>query len=437
MTLIKKSMLIMAALVGLAAAANAQRKQPNVVLIVIDTLRADHLPFLGYKVDTAPFLTSLAADSAVFTHAYAASSWTAPATASILTSLYPFQHGVTMGMLATKELQKINPDIKINRIPDEIETLPETLKAAGYTTYAITDNINICEAEGFHKGFDRFINHRYQGAETVAAELKEWLPEIRAQERSFIYLHFNDPHQPLHERAPWYVRRDSVREDMLAKYDSEIRYLDAHLKDLFTLFGWRENTLVVVTADHGEEFWDHGGMGHGYSLYNEVIHVPLFFYLPGATRRGVVINHTVSTLDVAPTVRAILGLPPGERDAGVNLLPVIATPKMVVDERTVFSHLLKTLPDGLESGARAAVCQEWKVYNTYVGENQSTTYLFNLTADPGEQENLYETTLSFAQELISRYHWFVKNCAKAGQEMVDYSLNEDEIEQLKSLGYIQ
>ena len=241
-------------------------KEPNIVVIVIDTLRQDHLPFYGYPKDTAPFLSKVAARSVVFENAYSVSSWTAPATASIFTSLNPIQHGVTTGMLATRKLQMINSKIKLNKIPNQLETMPEVLKKAGYKTYAVADNFNISEEEGFDQGFDKFITYNYKTADRVNDTLKKMQKEIKNAGKYFLYIHYMDTHEPYHKRAPWFEESDDPREVKISAYDSEINYVDGKIKEAFEFFGWDENTLVIITSDHGEEFYDHGKWGHGENI---------------------------------------------------------------------------------------------------------------------------------------------------------------------------
>ena len=222
---------------------NCKRKssnEPNVVLIVLDTLRADHLPFYGYKKKTAPFLSEIASRSIIFENAYSASSWTAPATASIFTSLYPFQHGVTTGLKTSKFFK-----IKLNRIPEKIKTITEILKENGYKTYGVADNINICKDEGFTQGFDRFKLLPYEFETKTNIQLEKWAEEIKAQKKYFLYIHYNDCHLPYHKRSPWYQKKENERDDLISCYDSEINYVDAKIKKMYELFGWDKNTMLI------------------------------------------------------------------------------------------------------------------------------------------------------------------------------------------------
>lgn len=151
---------------------------PNIVLIVIDTLRPDPMSCYGYGVDTTPFRSDPASQGTTFNSAYSASSWTAPGTASIHTSLYPSQHGVVTGLMAVKKGQKTDPKIKLNSIPGKATTTAEVQKRAGYSMFAITDNLNITRRQGFDQGFDGSQSYNYETAETVNRTLAEWRDEI-------------------------------------------------------------------------------------------------------------------------------------------------------------------------------------------------------------------------------------------------------------------
>ncbi len=163
--------------IGSNGCKNNSTKDINVVLIVIDTLRSDHLPFYGYKKNTSPFLLELSKNSTLFKNAFSASSWTSPATASIFTSMYPFQHGVLMGLLAIRNAQKIDPNVVLNRIPEKITTITEVLKNNGYKTFGVSDNLNIDHRQGFSQGFDKFKTFMYKQAPNVNKTIKSWKKE--------------------------------------------------------------------------------------------------------------------------------------------------------------------------------------------------------------------------------------------------------------------
>jgi arylsulfatase A-like enzyme len=272
------------------------------VIIVIDVLRADHLASYGYPQETAPFLSELAQRSILFRHVHASSSWTAPATASLFTSLYPFQHHVITGLQESSERK-----IDLNQIPDGCETLGELFQRHGYQTFAVTDNPNICAKLGFDRGFDHFENFSYETAARVNQQVKDWQELLDESPRSLLYLHYMDPHYPYRRREPWYKDQQGKRLKEISAYDSEIRFVDEHIRELFDLLNWRTNTTLVITSDHGEEFGEHGGNYHGHTLFAEVLDVPLLLYSPARWPEAQVISERVSSVDLLPTLANLLG----------------------------------------------------------------------------------------------------------------------------------
>lgn len=408
-------------LLGALVSCHRPPKDPNVVVIVIDTLRADHLPFYGYENNTAPFLWELTKRGVVFEKTYSTSSWTAPATASIVTGLYPFQHGVVMGFQATKRIQKLDPAFPLNRIPEEVDTLAEILKRDGYRTFGITDNRNISKDEGFDQGFDQFENHRYAGAKKVNAIAQEWKSEIK-QGKYFLYLHYMDPHDPYNQRAPWYHPVGTRAGDMLAAYDSEIQYVDQKIQELYELFGWDKNTLVIVTSDHGEEFFEHGQRGHGKALYNESIQVPLVLSYPSGGIQPASIGAKVSLVDIVPTVRGLLGISAGSYP-GFDLSPLLRGKQLPeLEQRSIYAHLYKRRPNGMELEERGTLQDRWKhigrqerQWKTESDWQAGEEQLFDLIADPSERGNRFSDKPELAANLGQTYLEFEKNSARYGQ----------------------
>ena len=408
---------------------------PNVVVIVIDTLRADHLPFYGYPKNTAPFLAKLASQGVLFEKAYATSSLTGPSTASLFTSFYPFQHGVVLNIGGTIKLRKMAPKLKVklNKIPQEITTLGEIFKKVGYSTYGVSDNINIGDKEAFDQGFDKFSTFTYRGASAINQKVKEWADEIRSRERYFLYLHYMDPHQPYFERKPWYQKQDNPRDNQVAMYDSEINYTDQHIRELHELFNWSENTLIVVTSDHGEELWDHGLKGHGYSLFREVIHVPLMFYYPNGQFSTGTIKENVSLIDVLPTLNEFLGLSPDKDHEGISLLPRISGSELQLPQRFLFAHLVDHSFSEKMAETESTLYENWHFIKNFSGY----WYLYNLKLDPGEKYNQQTGDHGIARRLFSRYHRFKKKCRIFEHDSTSFYLDEKQIERLKTLGYVK
>jgi arylsulfatase A-like enzyme/uncharacterized membrane protein YbhN (UPF0104 family) len=321
----------------------------NVIVIVVDTLRADHLPAWGYAGTRTPNLDAFAAESVRFEHAYANSSWTRPSFASILTGRYASSHGA-MG--------------KMDALPHDLVTMGEAFGGAGWYTAGLVTNFNVGPYFQFDQGFDeytflepdyvlgaddsaaklllvQFLRQRierardvvaggaprgsvYQDAEVVNAELFRWLDGAPA-EPWLLFVGYMDPHDPYYEhphrrggysRAAHPTPELDERERLIELYDGEIEYWDEQFGRLVAELrrrGAYDDTTIVVTADHGEEFAEHGGFWHGTTLYDEQLHVPLFVHLPRGERGGEVVRHWVESVDILPTLlrRAGVALPEG------------------------------------------------------------------------------------------------------------------------------
>jgi arylsulfatase len=338
--------LLALAVVALAGCAR-EAPRPNLLLISVDTLRADRLSCYGGAADVGVALCGIAADGARFTWAFAAAPSTAPSVASLLTSQLPSDHGVT--------------ELARSRLAGEVETVAESLAAAGYATAAFVANPVLANGRGFEQGFavydDRMQRREINRAalEREAAEITDaalaWLRVARAP--WFLWLHYQDPHGPydppgapaardapdaaalplLRDQSGWggipaYQQIPGARAAATyeARYLDEIRWLDRHVARLVAGAdtGGRR-TAIAVTADHGEAFGEDGfWLAHGHSLGLDQIRVPLLWrpVVPGEAR---VVATPVSTLDVAPTLLAAAGLPPAPGIAG-ELLPLGPAP---------------------------------------------------------------------------------------------------------------
>jgi arylsulfatase A-like enzyme len=432
MTRLRLSALISLAL--LAGCDSAFRSSgPNVVVIVIDTLRADHLPFYGYPGDTAPFLSELAAGGAVFDQAYTTSSWTAPSTASLFTSLYPPQHGVIAGFKAIRDMKKIDPTITVNRIPEQLETLPELMRRAGYRTYGASDNFNVSELMGFTDGFDRFSMSEFEGAQVINEVLFGWAEEIRDDPPYFVYAHYIDPHTPYEPRAPWLRQQDidTPLARMVANYDSEIRFVDEKIRELFEHFGWGAETLVIVVSDHGEEFEDHGNLGHGRTLYNEVLRIPFLVCGPGI--EPVRITDPVSLVDVVPTLRTIVGVEASFEEQGAVVSPVQER-NPAAEGRPLFGHVRRVLSRGGNT-RYSVVVDSWKLIRSTGDEEKSE--LFDLGVDPAENNNLlgiFPERAQLMQDLLDEYE---ESSTSYASTEVRTTIDDAERERLRALGYVE
>lgn len=261
----------MAALLCGCGGVNATRTQPNILLVVIDTVRADHVGCYGYERNTTPNLDAFARESVLYANAFATCSWTKPSTTSLLTGRDCRGHGVQAAF---------------DKLPEGVPYLPEELQARGYQTAVFSGNMFICRQDGFARGCDRFWQWgpdetwvSYVGREVEiddAVVANQAIPWMRsASSPWFCYVHLMGGHAPYHLPA----RADDFGPDSIDQYDAKLRYVDRQLGRL--LAEAPPDTIVIITSDHGEEFGEHGGSMHGRTLYDEVLRVPLLIRWPG------------------------------------------------------------------------------------------------------------------------------------------------------------
>jgi arylsulfatase A-like enzyme len=401
-------------------------RPPNIAVVVLDTVRRDHLPVYGYPRDTAPFLTSLARRSVVFDRAYATSSWTSPAVASLFTSLWPQQHGVVLG---TKQIRESG--YRLSRLPADVDTLPVAAKAAGYSTHAVSDNANVSELLSFERGFDRFESASDASSTAVNRRIKAWQDGILSAQPYFLYVQYMDVHAPYEPKGPSYDvfladgRPAAIRRDHVAAYDSEIRVVDEHLHGLFDRLGWEKDTVVIITSDHGEELGEKGTTGHGHALHPELMNVPLIVYGPGIVPRRVA--EPVSHVDILPTVRELAGAPANAANEGWSLVPLLRGGEWRRSPRPLFAHLLAI---GTSAVSEAVIYRGEKLVRgpgRYVG-------LFDLVRDPDESVNLADARPEDARRLQAMLPPFE---TRSTVDVDAGSLPRDLVEQLRALGYIR
>ncbi len=401
-------------------------RPPRIVFVLLDTVRADHLAPYGYARDTMPFLSQLAAQGVVFEKAWAPSSWTPSSMASIFTGLWVNQHGVLIGMLATRRALNEGEEVQLNRIPRAAETLPEVMRRAGYRTYGAADNVNMGKPMGFTRGFDRFTM-RNQGA--VRDRVAKWKDELARRGSYFLYLHYMEAH------GPWRVQPGPGQTELevnLAAYDAALTLLDHQLRSHFEALGLlRPGSFVVIAADHGEEFWDHGGTGHDPQVYEELLRVPLIVYAPGllGPRR---VATPVTTIDILPTLREVAKAPPSPRDQGVSLLK---TMRGEVGEPRTFYPMRFWEPTDLRRAKKAVVRSRYKyILNLPEGKEE----LYDLEADPGERRDLAADLPQVASDLKQRLRAFEHKAETHPREFAEaVRLTREKAEELKALGYVQ
>lgn len=320
--------------------------RPNVVLIVVDTLRADCLTASRNGKPLMPNTLALAQRSWWYTEAYTAETWTKPSMVSIFTSLYPDVHAVRYGPPYGLPTDKLTT--QVDALPASLHTMASVLKKAGYTTVGVQTNPHLQARYGFAQGFDRYEYLGHAPGQRVTQIAMEELSEV--QSPFFLYLHYLDPHAPYAAPdsyakalgkpppiAPWeqallddYYRgyySDLVlwqlglretrrvrpftapgREHVRYLYDAEVLSVDDQVGRVLRTLGTMDRpTVVVLTSDHGEELWEHGSIGHGKTVYREVAHVPLIVSFPG--RESKQVSAPVETIDILPTLVTCLGLP--------------------------------------------------------------------------------------------------------------------------------
>jgi len=349
---------------GRPRASSQPGRPPNIVLVVVDTLRADRTTPYGYERTTTPELARwLARPGVVLENAYSQAPWTLPSMVSMMTGRYPGE------LLRDSEPASYG-------VPAEVPTLAEGLAGGGYETAAFYANFALRDSNGFGRGFATRYTPPAGGrsnllhAESINRRALPWIAAHQHQRRPFfLYLHYLDPHDPYENadlvdgRSQFYPdyagqltggnvhavyvgnREISGDDDVAhfsALYDSEIRYADRHLGELLASFDPEvvANTLFVFTSDHGEELFDHGGWKHGYTLYEEQIHVPLIFRWDGEFPAGGRLSETVELLDLVPTLAAAAGLEPDPAWQGMNLLPALRGERAIPRRVAFAQHLI-------------------------------------------------------------------------------------------------
>jgi arylsulfatase A-like enzyme len=438
----------LAAVLALAlAACDPTPERPNVLLVTIDTLRADRVGPRPDRTSLTPFLDELASRGLRYTAAYATAPWTPPSMASILTGLYPSRHGVRRNITFGEQL------VAQEVLPDDLPFLPDLLQREGYATFGVAANQVLAPEHGFARGFDRYecLGFEHDG-NVVIRTLEDWLPEIREREPWLVWVHFLDPHAPYQRSEPGpppraapgssYPELEGVqppqRYERMKKvgpgssrlayiealYEGEIQRVDDHVRGIFARLDEPQRTLAVVTSDHGEEFLEHGRFGHGNNLFEESVRIPLILRLPGARRAGEVVQATASLVDIVPTVLEVTGIEPPEGVQGRSLLGLW-------DEeprRAVFVDLARV------AEARAAIEGRWKLIDEVRPEPRRM--LFDLAADPRERRSISAASAEPAARLerLARDHVERSERERGGDNPI-HPLTPEQVEALQSLGY--
>lgn len=412
---------------------------PSVVLVDVGTLRADHLGCYGYERPTSPAIDALAAESVVFEWAFAQAPHPAPAQASLLTGLYPGTHGMVSEQ---------------TRLPDDAATLAEVLAGQGYATAAFVDGGYLSAELGFDQGYEVYENFRGAGLAEIGPAALRWLRD-RASEPFFLTLHTYDVHAPYDppeqmraafveglEPPPGGFEPTAERLEAAASgerpltepelrwaralYDAEIRFVDGwvgRLMDELRALGLAERTVVILISDHGESFGEHGVLLHE-GLHAPVVRVPWILRLPGGRRAGR-IPHNVEAVDLLPTVVELAGapLPPGVQ--GESLVPLVegtgSPPYMAFGET----------PDG------GAAYVALGGYHLIADDTAGTVALYRIDQDPLEREEVSEDEPERVEVMLRRLTEWRERVERAALGQEEAPLDDDTLEQLRSLGYVQ
>jgi len=432
---------------------------PNVLLITIDTLRADHLSCYGYHLRTTPNLDRLAAEGTRFERAYTTIPLTGPAHFSLFTGRYPQEHGARINGVAHNDEARLI-------------FLPQALRKFGYSNAAFVSawplTSRLTRLNRYFDHYDEELTRTYQlfnssrFAEDVTPRAVAWL-KSNPRRPFFLWVHYFDPHSPYHFRKPFSrparigkARPNALPSDeetrfRVASYDSEVAYTDYYVGQLLEAVRELEldrSTLVVLTSDHGESLGEHGYVGHGRHLYENIVRVPLIFRWPGVVQAGKTVSSDVSLLDVAPTILELaagpaerLPIPMGGRSLAGALYEGGAAPEERVIRHITFAgkkgffprwfSFLWTSVDerplriGVLAGSRKLV---WS-------PQDESLEIFNLSRDPLEQAPLRpgRKTPLYQAETARLDQWFESTAGAAGHNR----MTEKDLEALRSLGYLQ
>ena len=476
-----------------AAALGGPAPPQGVILIMIDTLRRDHLEVYGYERETAPNLARMAAQGALFLDNISPAAWTKVATPSIMTSLYPQSH-------------------RVHRVPDRLSaaavTAAEAYREAGYATAGFCSNAFTGRFTNLHQGFEEMHEAGSLGIETNSSKTSRavvdrvigWL-EQRPDTPFFLFLHLYDPHSDFEPRAPYNTiwskaadkeEHEKQREAALAAakkngaerpfnelpfvvdfeqagldaaswmqyekgwYDGSIRGMDAEIGRLverLRALGLEEKTLLGVVADHGEELHEHREMGHGHSAYGEVVNVPLMLYRPGSIPAGVRVEETTSSIDLMPTLLDASGLSLPENAQGQNLLPLVAAHRDAEGEAArqaaaalgwesrpaVSEEHGRDDADDKDDESYAIVFEGWKLIHNVKTNDKPEFELFDHRADPLDAADVAEQHSDRVKALEAELAAWRERTAAAQlpEEASTEGMSSEEIQRLRSLGYIQ
>lgn len=423
----------------------------NLLIISIDTLRADHISCYGYKKNTTPNIDFLASQSHRFKNAYTTMPTTLPAHASLFTSLYPTQ---------------LNIRRNGEKVPAEVTTLAEILKSSGYTTTAFVSAVVLDERYGISQGFetyeDNFGKYNQQTAGNTLAKTVSWLKNHN-NDPFFLFVHFYDPHTPYYAPDPFRKKFQAPNrpqppeleflqnpgqytpvlvKQVIAAYDASVAYADwavGKLLHRLEQLGLDENTLVVLISDHGESLDElitrYGyAFDHGEFLYVHELRIPLIVRMPEAKsqRKKMVHSLPVSIVDIMPTILELLHIEPPELVSGRSFLPVLykekISPQPIFSERRTFKIVPKPY---LKGNSYSIIEDNWHLIFSTNRNNE----FYDMAVDPYETSPI-NSNYERALDMIGKLQIKLKQI-KPMFGPTKFETNKESIERLRSLGYIE
>jgi arylsulfatase A-like enzyme len=403
--------------------------RPNLVLIVVDTLRADRVTPYGFEANTSPELARWAEHGALFENALAQSSWTKISMASLLTSLWPRSHGI-------REVR--------DGLGDAAQTVAEVLHDAGYRTYAVQTNGWLDQSFGFQQGFDRYVFPSGRGAnlprpsvwphvDRVVDEATRLLEAHDAAAPFFLYLHFMDVHE--YAAPPEFKRFGS---DAAGAYLAAVAWVDDGIRRVRTALestGLAGRTAIVFASDHGESLGEHGVQGHARDLRAPVLHVPLVIRFPFPIE-PVRVAAQVRDLDIAPTLLELAGVAVPASFEGESLLPLI-TGEAAPEGRESYAALGAPLyPD---SAVQAAIAESGWSYARRLAPDARAgeEWLFDRRVDPGENVDLALREPEALSRLRARLDAHLAAPPRPGVAKREVHIDPSIAERLRAMGYLQ
>jgi arylsulfatase A-like enzyme len=472
-------------------------EQPNIILLVLDSVRAANLSCYGHGRPTTPNIDALAQQGTLFEEAISNGCWTLPVHASLFTGLYSLNHGLTTSKDA---------------LPEHHPTLARQLKKLGYQTASFSNNAYVSAVSGLTQGFDvvddvwrvsnprgiqrtkmgRLINYmgqfgrparpligiarrmqraravvkrrRHQkdkGARVTNERLQNWLMEEREPDRPFfVFVNYMEPHEPYNpphpydrrfmpkEFSPQRVARVGPHKDVMdrisdprgqedililkALYDGQLNYLDEKIGELLRFIDSQkglEDTVLIVTSDHGDCLGEHDHIGHRMSLYEPLLHVPLVIRYPARFQPGMRVGQQISLIDLFPTILELAGADPSALN-GTGFHSLLSAPQQETRPFTIAENTAPKSMDGLV--ARVLRTERYK----YIWRSDGQHELYDLAADPGELENLMGSAPDVAQELDVQLRNWQQSLAAYNVETIETEYDEEISDRLHQLGYI-